>query len=103
VDPSQGPILASKFYVRGVRFYTDRPTAVIDIGGKGFWSPHPIPFLKTDQMVIDFLSERPVTWAVLKEGNVQDVHRILKSRPFKIAEIDGIGGKYILRIEKKEE
>ncbi len=100
VDQSQTPILASKFYVRGVRYYTNRPMAVIDINGKGFWSPHPIPFLNKDSMVVDFLNERPVTWAVLKEGNVEDLHRILKNRPFRIEEIDGIGGKHILRIEK---
>ncbi|MCK5012686.1 MAG: glycosyltransferase family 39 protein [Candidatus Omnitrophica bacterium] len=100
LDRSQTPVLASKFYVRGVRFYTDRPMAVIDINGKGFWSPHPIPFLNKDQMVVDFLSERPVTWAILKEGNVEDLHRILKNRPFRVEELDGIGGKHILKIEK---
>lgn len=100
IDKSQTPVLSSKFYVRGIRFYTDRPMAVIDINGKGFWSPHPMPFLNTDQIVVDFFNERSVTWAVLKEGNVEDVHRILRNRPFKIEELDGIGGKYILKIEK---
>jgi len=100
MDNSQTPVLASKFYVRGVRYYTDRPMAVIDINGKGFWSPHPIPFLNTEQMVVDFLNERPVTWAILKEGNVQDIKRILKHRKFTINEHEGIGGKFILQIEK---
>jgi len=100
MDNSNTPVLASKFYVRGVRFYTDRPMAVIDINGKGFWSPHPIPFLNTDQMVVDFLNKRPMTWAILKEGNVKDLHRILKNRKFKINEFEGIGGKFILQIEK---
>lgn len=100
IDQSDTPVLASKFYVRGIRFYTDRPMAVIDINGKGFWSPHPIPFLNKEHMVVDFLNERPVTWAVLKEGNVKDVKRILKDKPFRIEELDGIGGKFILKIEK---
>lgn len=100
MDNSQTPVLASKFYVRGIRYYTDRPMAVIDINGKGFWSPHPIPFLNTDRMVVDFLSERPVTWAILKEGNVQDLRRILKNRKFKINELESIGGKFIVKIEK---
>jgi len=99
-DQSNTPVLASKFYVRGVRFYTDRPMAVIDINGKGFWSPHPIPFLNKDEMVIDFFNERPVTWAILKRGNVQDLQRILKNSKFKIKELNGIGGKYIVKIEK---
>jgi len=100
MDNSQTPVLASKFYVRGIRYYTDRPMAVIDINGKGFWSPHPIPFLNTDQMVIDFLNKRPVTWAILKKGNVEDLRRILQDRNFKIHELEGIGGKFILQIEK---
>jgi len=100
IDQSDTPVLASKFYVRGVRYYTDRPMAVIDINGKGFWSPHPIPFLNTDQMVVDFFNERPVTYAVVKEGNVKDIFRILKGRPFTIEELDGIGGKFILRVTK---
>lgn len=100
LDRSQTPVLASKFYVRGIRFYTDRPMAVIDINGKGFWSPHPIPFLNKDHMVIDFFKERSVTWAVLKESNVQDLKRILINQPFRIEELEGIGGKYIVRVEK---
>ena len=46
VDHSGSTVLASKFYVRGIRFYTDRKMAVIDINGEGFFSPHPVPFFK---------------------------------------------------------
>jgi len=99
IDRSDTPVLASKFYVRGIRYYTDRAMAVIDINGKGFWSPHPIPFLNTDRMVIDFLNQRPVTYAVVKEGNVEDLKRICADR-YTIEELDGIGGKFILRITK---
>ena len=52
-------------------------------------------------MVIDFLNERPVTYAILKEGNVEDVERMLANRPFTIEHLEDIGGKYILRISKK--
>jgi len=99
IDQSDTPILASKFYVRGIRYYTDREMAVIDINGKGFWSPHPIPFLNTAQKVIDFLDQRPVTYAIVKEGNVEDLKRICVGRYY-IEELDGIGGKFILRITK---
>jgi hypothetical protein len=101
IDRSDTPVLASKFYVRGIRYYTDRDMAVIDINGKGFWSPHPIPFLNTDQKVIDFLDQRPTTYAVVKEGNVKDLKRINQGR-YNIQELDGIGGKYILRITKND-
>lgn len=100
IDKTNARVLSSKFYVRGVRFYTDRKMAVIDIAGKGFWSPHPIPFLNTDQMVIDYLNEEEVNYAVVKEGNVEDLYRILKGREYKIENLFGIGGKFILRITK---
>ncbi|MBU0469631.1 MAG: glycosyltransferase family 39 protein [Candidatus Omnitrophica bacterium] len=100
LDKTNSRILSSKFYVRGVRFYTDRKMAVIDIAGKGFWSPHPIPFLNTDQMVIDYLNEEEVNYAVVKEGNVEDLYRILKGKEYKIENLFGIGGKHILRITK---
>ena len=100
IDQSGTPILSSKFYVRGVRFYSDRPVAVIDINGGGFWSEHAIPFLNKDHQVVDFLKQRPVTWAVVKDGNVKDLQRILMNQKFQITKLDGIGGKFILKIEQ---
>ncbi|MCX5668857.1 MAG: glycosyltransferase family 39 protein, partial [Candidatus Omnitrophica bacterium] len=40
-------ILSSKFFVRGVKYYTDKEVAVIDMPGTPFFSAHPIPFLNT--------------------------------------------------------
>lgn len=98
MDASDSTLLASKFYVRGVRFYTDRKTAVIDINGEGFFSPHPIPFLNTDEKVREFLKTQAVTYAVVKEGNVRDLERIVSGRPYRLENLAGTGGKYILRI-----
>ena len=100
IDHSSSTVLASKFYVRGVRFYTDRKMAVIDINGDGFFSPHPIPFLNTDQKVLDFLNSQPVTYAIVKEGNVRDLRRIVNGQPYRLEELQGVGGKHIVRIEK---
>lgn len=100
IDNSDSTVIASKFYVRGVRYYTDRKMAVIDINGKGFWSPHPIPFMNTDERVMDLIGSQEVTYAVVKEGNVQDLKRILAGTSYVIDELDGIGGKFILRISQ---
>lgn len=100
MDHSDSTILASKFYVRGIRFYTDRKMAVIDINGEGFFSPHPVPFLNTDQKVLDFLKAQPVTYAIVKDGNVRDLKRIVEGRPYRLEELRGVGGKHIVRIEK---
>lgn len=50
--------------------------------------------------MIDFLDQRPVTYAIVKEGNVEDLKRICAGR-YSIEELDGIGGKFILRIKKE--
>lgn len=100
IDSSDSTVLTSKFYVRGVRFYTGRSVAVIDINGEGFFSPHPIPFLNTDRKVLDFLSARPVTYAILKEGNVEDIQRITAGQAYRVEDLGGSAGKYILRVTK---
>ena len=99
VDNSNDILLTSKFYARGVRYYTDRPVAVIDINDKGFFSPHPIPFLNDDQKVLDFLSARPITYCVVKKNQWESLKRIAGDK-FKIIFFQEIGGKYILSIER---
>lgn len=100
IDNSADPILTSKFYARGIRYYTDRKVAVIDINGKGYFSPHySIPFLSSPGAVLDFLNERPVTYCIVKKNQKQDLEWITKGK-FKIIFFKEIGGKYILRVEK---
>ncbi|MCA9400527.1 MAG: phospholipid carrier-dependent glycosyltransferase, partial [Candidatus Omnitrophica bacterium] len=100
IDQSDAPIIASKFYLRGVRYYTQRPVALIDVRGKGFWSPHPIPYLISDGTVKDFLKMRNINYAIIKKGDSVELKRILKGHPYKLEELAGIGGKYIYRITK---
>jgi len=91
-------ILSSKFFVRGVRFYTDKEVAVIDIPGTQFFSPHPVPFLNTDDKVAEFLRRQRITYGILKKGNFQDMKRICE-RGFKCQLLKVIGNEYIVRIE----
>lgn len=100
IDRSDSVVIASKFYVRGIRYYTDRKMAVIDINGKGFFSPHPIPFLNTDEKVLELLGTQAVTYAIVKEGNVKDLKRIIQGHSYRLEELAGMGGKYILKIER---
>jgi len=99
IDNSDSVILCSKFFVRGVRFYTNRKTAVIDINDHGFYSPHPIPFLNTNEKVLHFLESQNVTYAIVKDDQVEDLEKLGGDR-FHVEELDNIGDKYILRIER---
>lgn len=100
IDKSKTVILSSKFFVRGVRYYTDRPVAVIDINGRQFFSPHPIVFLNTPEKVRDFLSQRPVTFCILKKGNVEDVERIAAQNGFIFSRLSVSGDKFLVKIER---
>lgn len=100
----KSPILCSKPFVRGVRYYTDREVAVIDLPGKNFFSPHPIPFLYNDDKVKDYLRGQPLVYCILKKANVEDIERITQEKEFKFTILKIIGNEYILKIEhvKKE-
>ncbi len=102
VDNSNTPVLCSKFYVRGVRFYTDRKVAVVDINGSGFFSPHPIPFFKTFTDLNNFLQEHSVTYGVLKKSNVQDLERLVPGA-YRMKVLAVEGGKYLVRIVKNND
>lgn len=92
-------VLSSKFYVRGVRYYTNHKVAVIDIAGKPFFSPHPIPMLLDDTAVDQFLRKQPVTFCVVKESDFTALKRIVANGGFSMVQLGDIGGKYLLKIE----
>lgn len=100
IDQSDSVVMASKFYVRGVRFYTDRKMAVADIIGKRFFSSHPIPFLFDDEEVIAFLDTQPTTFGIVKKSTYHDLERAMGISPYNMTLLKEAGGKYLVRIEK---
>jgi len=98
IDRSDTTVLASKFYVRGVRFFTDREMAVIDICGKKFFSPHPIPFLNNDEIALDYLAKQPTTYGIVKKPGVVDLERICQKGGYQLEVLEHRGGKYIVRV-----
>ena len=101
IDQSRSVILTSKFYVRGVRYYSDRPVAVINLRDKGFFSPHPIPFLSSEQKVLDFIKGEQVIYAIVRKNDLDELRRIAEGH-YRLAELGGaFGGKHIVKIESK--
>lgn len=92
-------ILVSKFFTRGVRYYTEKEVAVIDIPGKGFFSPHPIPFLNSDGKVMELLRRQPVTYCILKKTALQDIKRLADEFGYEVLKV--IGNEYLLRIKPR--
>lgn len=90
-------VLTSKFFARGIRYYSDADVAVLDISGRGFFSPHPILYLKTHDAVRDFLKEREVTYAVLQPSYGKDIQRIV-GEGFSAEVLKVLGDAYVVRI-----
>ncbi|MDD5568129.1 MAG: glycosyltransferase family 39 protein [Candidatus Omnitrophica bacterium] len=95
--PVSGPIICSKFYARGVRYYTNKEIVVVDIPGTNYFSPHPVPFLNTHQKVRDFMSKYPVNYGILKKGNVRDFESLTAGH-YKFEVLKQIGNEYVVRI-----
>ena len=96
----ENTILCAKPFVRGVAYYTDKEVAVVNLGGGDFFSPHPIPFLRSDNEVIQTLRSQPVTYGVLKKSSYGDVKRIA-GEEFVVDDPKILGDKYITRIRPK--
>jgi len=92
-------ILSSKFFVRGIKYYTDKEVAVIDMPGTPFFSPHSIPFLNSSDKLLDFLRKQKITYCVLKNKSVLDIQYNVPGE-FKYMVLKVIGNEYILKIEK---
>jgi hypothetical protein len=89
-------ILCSNPFVRGVRYYTDKPVAVY---GKNFFSPHPIPCFDSDEKLAEFLRKQPVTFAVLTKSKSEDIIRMLNSqKELKYTVFKTVGNEYLMKI-----
>jgi len=92
-------ILCSKLFVRGVRFFTEKDLAVINVRGGNFFSPHPIPYLDTDEKVVSFLKSQSVTYCIISKSSLTDIKRIVSNNSFKLDMIKLIGDEYIVKIQ----
>jgi 4-amino-4-deoxy-L-arabinose transferase-like glycosyltransferase len=70
------PILTSKFYVRGVWFYTGNPVVVMDPHASPFWSPHPVPLLRTDGEVRAFFNGKEKALCVIRPDDLERLNRL---------------------------
>jgi len=97
----KGTILCSKFFARGVKYYTGREVAVIDINGRNFFSPHPIPFFSTMEEVKVFLRGQGPVYGVLKKSALVRIKE-LPEEEFSYRVLKLIGDEYLVKIEAKK-
>jgi 4-amino-4-deoxy-L-arabinose transferase-like glycosyltransferase len=92
-------VLTSKANARGIYFYTGRDVAVVDFGGKPFFSPHPIPILDTQEKVLALLDSQRLTFGVVRKSVYQSMLKFGAGR-FKVSLLKIIGYDYVVRISK---
>ena len=93
-------LLCSKLFVRGARYYTGRDIAVLGVNERNFFSPHPIPFLDSEEKVKAFLSTQPVTHAFLKKSDAEHIQDAIGSK-FVCTQLAVVGNEYIVEIVQK--
>lgn len=92
-------VLCSRSFVRGVRFYTEKDVAVINMGGRDFFSPHPVPYLDTDDKALAFLRTQDPTYGVLRRSAIEDLVRII-DKEWTLELLKKIGDENVVRIKK---
>jgi len=99
----KAPLIVSKPFVRGIRYYTDKDIIALDLPRRNFFSPHPVLFLGTDTEVMDYLRKQSVVYGIFKKANVTDMERIeyLMNKEIRFTILKKIGNEYILKIEHR--
>ena len=91
-------ILCSKYFARGVYYYTNKDVAVINVGGNCFFSPHPIPYLDTDEEVKGFLKSQSTTYCILDKSSFNHLQRIAGDE-MRLDIQKMTGDEYVVRVE----
>jgi len=69
-------ILTSKYYVRGVRYATGAPVAVMAKGANPFWSPHPVEVLLRDDQLRAFFDGKEKVLCVVRQDDLEHLDRL---------------------------
>jgi hypothetical protein len=94
-------LLTSKDFARGARYYTDMKVAVFAPRAKNFFSPHPIPFLDTDEKILDFLRQHSMVYCFLKKSSLEYLKRTL-NKDFEYRVLNLIGNQYLVKIQQNK-
>ncbi|MDD4908404.1 MAG: glycosyltransferase family 39 protein [Candidatus Omnitrophica bacterium] len=92
------PIICSKFFVRGVRYYTDKEVAFLSLDGSNFYSPHPVLFLNSAEKLIEFMNKTSSTYGVFSKSYSKRLLTLDDPR-LKCALLKTVGDEYILKLE----
>ncbi|MEI8349234.1 MAG: glycosyltransferase family 39 protein [Candidatus Omnitrophota bacterium] len=90
-------ILCSKFFVRGIKYYTDKDVVIINIGGKPFFSRHALRALDSREKVKDFLYTQGVTYCILSKSSLKTIKDIIPEKNITVLTL--AGNEYVVKVE----
>ncbi|MDD5730791.1 MAG: glycosyltransferase family 39 protein [Candidatus Omnitrophica bacterium] len=88
-------ILCSKAFLRGVRFYTDKEVAVVNVKGSQFFSPHPVAYLDSDEKLMEFLKKQKQTFCIVTKSSLEDLKRAA-AKGFTLEVLKTFGNEHVL-------
>lgn len=72
------PLVTAAFLARAVTYYGgEKPVAVMSYNEQPFFTKHPLPFLRGDEEMAEFLKDKP---SLLFVGQVRDLNRFLRKK-----------------------
>ena len=97
----QGKIMCSKFFVRGVKYFSGKDVVLMNVNSPNFFSPHPVPDLNTDEKLSGFLRTQPVTYGIVNNHAWEDLQRMGPSYGFKAELLKLVGDEYVVKVTPK--
>ncbi len=91
-------VVSSRIFLRGVRYFTDREVAMVDIPGKPFFSRHPVISLNTEEQLKSFLQKQTITYCILSKSSLKTIGNILPAE-YRVKVLKTIGNSSAVKIE----
>lgn len=98
--PSVEHVLTSKSFARGILYYSGKQVVIFAPGESGYFSPHPVTFLDTEEKVADFLRRGKITYCVLKKKHVASFKSIVQRIGFKCELLKVSGNAFLFKVGK---
>lgn len=95
-----GPVLCAPRFLRAIRFSSDKPVVLFNMGGKAcFFSPHPVAELRSREDIVKFVNDSPERYAVLTKNTVNDLQE-LTAGAINVKIVEVFGDQYIVVLNK---
>ncbi len=93
-----GKIMASKFFIRAVKYYSGRDVVLLNFSNANFFSPHPVPDLNTDEKLFAFLQGQPVSYGIVNDHTWESLEAACRRNGFPAELLAKVGDAFVVRI-----